>query len=386
MKTEQVKILLVEDDEEDADFISEMINRINNLDANLVTVDYLSKAINQLSNDKFDVILTDLGLPDSQKIETLTKILEYIDSVPIIVMTGLDDESVGIEAVSRGAQDYLIKGKVDSNLLARVIRYSIERKKMETELKRYAEHLEEEVQQRTNELIQSEKMIALGQLVAGVAHEINNPLGYLTSNTEYIKECLLSINKDNKDQNNQYIYNSLIKLLKTNLDGINRIADITKSLKRFAIPNTDGKYNADINQGIKDTLKILHNQLKHRIRVHENYGNFGKLICNIGQLNQVFMNLLMNASQAMDEGDIWIRTWTVQNYIFIEIQDNGCGIKKDKINNIFDPFYTTKEDGTGLGLSVSYRIINDHKGTINVESKENEGTKILIKLAKEEKK
>ena len=119
------------------------------------------------------------------------------------------------------------------------------------------------------------------------------------------------------------------------------------------------------------------------IKVHEELGEIPKVKCNISQLNQVFMNIFLNSSQAMEEGDIWIRTWCENNNAFVEIKDNGKGIPDNLLNKIFDPFFTTKDNGTGLGLSLCYRIIKDHKGSIKVDSKIGEGTKILINIPME---
>ena len=122
--------------------------------------------------------------------------------------------------------------------------------------------------------------------------------------------------------------------------------------------------SADINQGLQDTLLILQNQLKHKIKIHEDYGNLPKILCNITQLNQVFMNLILNSSQAMDWGDIWIKTWNDEDFVFLMIKDNGKGIQKEILNRIFEPFFTTKDIGSGLGLSLSGQIIKQHKPLI----------------------
>jgi len=254
-------------------------------------------------------------------------------------------------------------------------------KYLETELKKYTEHLEEEVKQRTQELLQSEKMAAVGVLVAGVAHEINNPLSYIKTNAEFLKEDLNDLKSDyqatGKDQK---MVDGLIKMTDTINEGINRIAHITQALKRFAKPDAGEKVPSDINQGIRDTLLILQNQLKHRVKVNEVYGDIPNINCNINQLNQVFMNIILNSSQAMDEGEIWIRTSSDTRYVYVEIRDNGKGIQKEHLNKIFDPFFTTKRTGTGLGLSTSYKIIKEHKGSITVESEVGVGTKMTITL------
>jgi signal transduction histidine kinase len=145
-------------------------------------------------------------------------------------------------------------------------------------------------------------------------------------------------------------------------------------------PGSEDKSFGDVNQGIKDTLLIVGNRLKHRIEIHEEYGEIPNVLCNIEQLNQVFMNVILNSSEAMESGNIHIKTWVADGNINIEFQDDGKGISQEDINKIFDPFFTTKKDGTGLGLSLSYRIIQDHNGTIKVESEENKGTTVKIEL------
>ena len=256
----------------------------------------------------------------------------------------------------------------------------IEEKEMQEELIKYTTKLEEEVKRQTQELIQSEKMISLGLLVAGIAHEINNPLSYIKATTEIVKEDIIelknnSIRKGIKTNK----FEELEKSIDTVSDGIKRIATITTTLKRFAKP-TEEKNFEDINQGMKDTLVILHNRIKNRINVITEYGDIPKVDCNMGQINQVFLNVLLNASESMDTGEIKIRTWNDSNLVHIQVADQGIGIPKEKLNRIFDPFFTTKEHGTGLGLSVSYQIIKDHKGNIKIESEEGKGTKVTISL------
>ena len=181
------------------------------------------------------------------------------------------------------------------------------------------------------------------------------------------------------------IVDDIDKFMKPNIKGINRIAKITKTLKRFARRDVEGRTFADVNLGIKDTIVMVYNQIKEKVNLHEDYGARTKIPCNIGQLNQVFMNLLINAAEAIEKGDIWIKTWEEDKNIYIEFRDNGSGIPQDRINNIFEPFHTTKDDGTGLGLSISYRIIKDHNGEITVESDVGKGTTMRIRLPMEGK-
>ncbi len=255
------------------------------------------------------------------------------------------------------------------------------RKKAEDELKRYTETLEEEVQRRTQDLIQSEKMASVGLLVAGVAHEVNNPLAYIKSNNELTQELALRIRKElPEDHEASKDLDNLISLLETNEKGMNRIAVLTTTLKRFAKPDEGDRDLADINQGMKDTLLIVYNKFKHRIKVTEDYGEIPQTKCAIGQINQVFLNLLLNASEAMEKGNVWVSTRHEGSYIVIDVKDDGPGMNEDVQRHLFDPFFTTKSKGTGLGLSLSYKIIRQHNGHIEVLSKVGEGTTMSVRI------
>ncbi len=172
-------------------------------------------------------------------------------------------------------------------------------------------------------------------------------------------------------------------MIQINLEGVNRITKINNPLKRFSRPGETEKVLSDINQGLKDTILLMHNELKNKIKLHEEYGNIPKIRCYSNELNQVFLNLIKNAAESMDGGDLWVKTSQDDDNIIIEIIDNGKGMTEAEIDNVFDPFYTTKDDGTGLGMSVSYNIIKKHDGNIRYDSELDEGTKVTIKIPKE---
>ena len=296
-----------------------------------------------------------------------------------------DMKEIEIERLEGGigiAEMRVVKTEWEGNTAyLAMLRDITDRKQAEKELKMHKGYLEVEVKKRTNELIQAEKMGSLGQLVSGVAHEINNPLAFIKSNTEFLKDLVSDLTEDFKQKNlSLEPLEEIYDLLKINIVGINRITSITTTLKRFAKPGEEGKSLANLNQGIKDTLLIVGNKLKHRVKVHENYADLPKVMCNIKQLNQVFMNIIINASEAMDQGNLFIKTWKQGEKIFIEFMDDGKGIPEDELTKIFDPFFTTKETGTGLGLSLSYRIIQDHNGNMKVESEVGQGTKFIIEI------
>lgn len=289
-----------------------------------------------------------------------------------------------------------------------------ERKKAEKKLKQ-AYH---ELKQTQVQLIHSEKMAGIGQLAAGVAHEINNPTGFIINNLEvlgdYLKKIFSYITtlekqlnkapiKTEKEKNSfiqkikkakdeldlNYIKNDLADLTKESLDGADRIRRIVANLKGFAHPDLDKQQLSDINNEIEKALMLTWNELKYKCMVVKQYTKIPKICCNPSQLNQVFINFLINAAQAIEHknGKIIIRTYYKNNKIHIEFIDNGKGIPKKNINKIFDPFFTTKEIGigTGLGLSIAYGIIKNHKGVIETHSAVRQGTTFRIILPVKQK-
>ncbi|MBI5741108.1 MAG: PAS domain S-box protein [Nitrospirae bacterium] len=276
----------------------------------------------------------------------------------------------------------------------------LEVKNRETE-KAYAELKATQAQ-----LLQREKMASIGQLAAGVAHEINNPMGFISSNlgtlgkymsrlTEFIgaqSEMMGSLHSAEasgklaelrKGLKIDYILSDLEQLIKESLDGADRVKKIVQNLKSFSrVDEAEYKY-ADINECIESTLNIVWNELKYKATVTKEYGALPHTKCYPLQLNQVFVNLLINASQAIEkQGEIKIKTCNGDGSIKVSISDTGAGIAEDKIGRIFEPFYTTKEvgKGTGLGLSITYDIVKKHNGDISVESEVGKGTTFTVRI------
>jgi PAS domain S-box-containing protein len=269
------------------------------------------------------------------------------------------------------------KGNTIGNIL--VLRDIKEHKLIEEESKSYIENLEEEVRQRRNELVQFEKMASLGSLVASVAHEINNPLAYIKSNTEFINEGLSAFQNRCKDSDRKHILH-FKKLALKNLEGIQRIDSIAQTLRRFAKPDSGNKVSTDINLELEGILQILQNQLKYRVELKENYSPLPKILCNIEQLNQVFMNVILNASQSLDCSEIWIKTWSHGEHVYIEIKDNGKGIMKDELDKLFDPDLTDTDVMSGLSLHICRRILKENNGGIKVERDGKSDTRTIINL------
>ena len=258
------------------------------------------------------------------------------------------------------------------------------------------------------QLLQSEKMASVGQLAAGVAHEINNPIGYVYSNLnsleKYVQEIfsLMDMYTETESMIRDTALYERIAEVKTQLDveflksdvqalmmeskeGIGRVKKIVQDLKDFSHVDASEDWNyANLQAGIDSTLNIVNNEIKYKAEVVKEYADIPEVECLISQLNQVFMNLLVNAAHAIEErGIITVRTGTEENdTVWIEISDTGAGIPPENLKRIFDPFFTTKPigKGTGLGLSLSYGIIQKHQGRITVSSQLGIGTTFKITL------
>ena len=251
----------------------------------------------------------------------------------------------------------------------------------------------EQLQATQQELILQSKMASLGSLVAGVAHEVNNPIGAVNSAADVSTRCIdrllkLIESSQNLDElRSNETFRQLVEMLKENhritVTAGNRIAKIVRSLKNFARLDEAEFQRADLHEGLDSTLTLVHHELRNRAIVLKDYGNLPLVYCSPNQLNQVFMNLFINASQAIDgKGEIRISTRADDANVCIRIADSGKGILPEHLPKIFDPGFTTKGTGvgTGLGLSICYNIIQKHKGSITVESKPGQGTEFTITL------
>ncbi|MGY3686980.1 sensor histidine kinase [Vibrio coralliilyticus] len=259
-----------------------------------------------------------------------------------------------------------------------------------------------------SQLLQSEKMASIGQLSAGIAHEINNPLGFITSNIQTLDDYFRKISdvvsalekaidgsgdaslveqKRQLTEQSQltYVLEDVTDLIAESLEGSSRVMAIVKNLKEFSHADDSEWLYSDLRQGLDSTLRIINNEIKYTATVEREYADdVPSVYCQPMQLNQVFLNLLVNASHAIQEnGVIRVRVQPLANdQVQIQIEDNGAGIPKENLSAIFEPFFTTKPvgDGTGLGLSVSYGIVNAHGGTIEVDSEVGKGTTFTLTL------
>ena len=248
------------------------------------------------------------------------------------------------------------------------------------------EQLNVRLEQANRQLLQSEKLAAIGQLAAGVAHEINNPVGYVYSNLQSLGTYLddlfrltdavdagasledLTAIKQNIDYS--FLKADLKDLLAESREGIERVKTIISAMKDFSHIDDEEFKLADLHRGIETTLNVVNNELKYKANVIKDFGDLPEVECISSQINQVIMNLLVNAAHAIDDfGEITVRTRCSGDQAIVEIVDNGKGIAEENLNRIFEPFFTTKPvgKGTGLGLSLSFNIVQKHNGHITAE-------------------
>lgn len=290
-----------------------------------------------------------------------------------------------------------------------VRRYTNERQIIEAKLRKEKdeqEQLVKQLQEAQVQLLQSEKLASIGQLAAGVAHEINNPVGYVSSNIGSLKQALNDLfklleqyeqaeDKLNDKQSYQriqaikeeidlnFLKEDLKELIDESQEGVSRVKQIVQDLKDFAHLEEAEWQWADLHKGLNSTLNIVNNEIKYKAEVIKEYGELPEVECIVSQLNQIFMNLLVNAAHAIEErGVITIRTGTEEGNVWVSVEDTGKGMDAAMLQKIFDPFFTTKGvgKGTGLGLSLSFNIIQKHNGSIDVKSVPGKGTTFTVRL------
>lgn len=259
-----------------------------------------------------------------------------------------------------------------------------------------------------SQLLQNEKMASVGQLAAGVAHEINNPLGFITGNLHSLRKYVgrlsefisaqkgaLSTAADHdaeelnaleKKLKIAYLLEDSQDLIAESLDGAERVQTIVKNLKTFSRVDQSTAQTVDLHECLESSINIIWNELKSKVEIDRDYGDIPQITCFPQQLSQVFMNLLINSSHAIvEKGQITVKTSADADYVTVEITDNGCGIAAENLKRIFEPFFTTKEvgKGTGLGLSMVFDIIKNHHGEVLATSVLGEGTTFTVKLPRQ---
>ncbi len=357
-----------------------------------------------------DLILLDVMMPGMNGYDTCEELKRNPETkhIPIIFITALMDQEDEVKGFQCGASDFIKKPFAPDIVKARVSTL--------LEIKKYRDNLELLVSERTKELeeayenlkstheqiLQQEKLASIGQLAAGVAHEINNPTGFISSNLgtlakyldkieTFIQEISNSVGEEHQEKVTNlrkklkidFLLEDIRDLVSESLEGTDGIKKIVMGLKNFSRKDQDTCISANINECMENTLNVIWNELKYKATVQKQYGELNNTKCYPQQLNQVFMNLLVNAAHAIEEkGDITIKTMQKNGTITVSIADTGCGISQENLQKIFNPFFTTKEvgKGTGLGMSIATDIVNKHNGELSVESELGKGSTFFVKL------
>jgi two-component system NtrC family sensor kinase len=358
----------------------------------------------------FPFVLSDWMMPEMDGLE----LIRHIRALPrgaytyIILLTARAQKQDVIAGLEAGANDFVTKPFDRGELRVRV---RAGERILELEQALAAQN--RALREAQAALVQTEKLASLGQLAAGMAHEINNPVAYVTNNLAVLRrdvpaalevldkyrlgreqlrnvapEVVAEAERLEADIDLPYIRDSLPRLFERSLEGLARVRDIVKNLRDFARLDEADFKEADLNAALKSTLEIAAYEIKSKaINLRTHLAELPPVLCHPGKINQVFLNVLLNAVQASQPGGtIEVQTRPDEaasgGGVAIEVQDTGCGIKPEHLPHIFDPFFTTKPvgEGTGLGLSVSYGIVRDHGGSIEVDSAVGRGTLFRIRL------
>jgi two-component system NtrC family sensor kinase len=419
-----MKILIAEDD-----FVSRLLVKkaVTKIGHDVIVAENGKQAWEAFLAHEPDMVISDWMMPEMDGLELCKRIRNAgkKNYSYIILLTAKDKTTDLVEVFDAGADDYMIKPFKPDELRSRIksgeriaileSQHHELQKNLAIKNKRLDEALQN-LKATQAQAMQSEKMASIGQLAAGVAHEINNPIGFVGSNLEALSDYLRdyntllghyqsmaaalgkagvdnlaatvnthleAIHKFEKEIEIAYLKGDIPDLLKDCIEGTSRVGKIVADLKNFAHPGNDKQMLMDINKGLESTLNVVANEIKYKAIVIKEFGKIPLVEAWPQKLNQVFMNILVNCAQAIPEkGEIRIHTFVDGGNVKIAISDTGSGIPPDNLPKIFDPFFTTKAvgKGTGLGMNIAYNIVKEHRGNIEVKSEMGKGTCFTIIL------
>ncbi len=410
--TERYRILIVDD----SSTVRRSFAKILSSSYECFEANSALEAMTELRNADFDLVVTDIIMPGLSGIELLRKIIDEYPDTAVIVISGVDRPQRALDAIRLGAFDYLIK-PCDPEVLQLTVERALERRTLLKNARQYKLDLEARNQELVRgkaqlerlqaQIVHSEKMASIGQLAAGVAHELNNPVGFLYGNLDLLNVCIADLLKlqrfyDQIPLNEQQATEAaeikteirytetvadLTSIIVDCRDGAERVKNIVQNLRTFSRLDEAEFKQTDIHEGIESTIRLLSRYFSGgNVALVKEFGDIPRVEAYSAQLNQVWTNLLVNAAQSLnsDRGEVRIKTYQDDDSIYVEVIDNGAGIDPEIVNRIFDPFFTTKAvgEGTGLGLSISFGIIERHNGKIEVRSNVGGGTCFKVHLPK----
>lgn len=356
-----------------------------------------------LQTERPNIAIIDWMMPCINGVDLCRKIREKQDAgyVYIILLTSKVEKKDIVTGLDAGADDYITKPfnrevlRSRINVGMRVAKYEAGLTEKNAQLQRYSDEMEQLAEERSKQLIHAERMATVGLLSAGIAHEINNPTTFIAGNAQTLEKFWQDIEpvlrqqvltpKENR-QKLEFILNEMPKTVNGIRNGVKRISRIVKSLKAFCRQHQGPKGPCNINGCIEQSLEFCRNVLKYHVAVKKDLANgLPTIIADSQQIEQVLINLFINAADAMKEsggGTLGIRTWHEDNMVIISIDDTGPGIPEENLDNIWQPFFTTKavNEGTGLGLFTVHGIIEGHEGQIRAENKPTGGALFTITL------
>jgi len=390
-----IKVLLIEDNPNHLEITKRLLRKSDESYEVDTAVDSAG-GLKLAAEGSYDAILCDYRLPDATALDILKEMHKANNQAPLIVMTAFGSEKLAVDLMKEGASDYIVKDIVFQDTLDIIIKKSIDRSRMKMEkekLEREIFQAYEHLKETQGQLIQAEKMNAIGQLASGVAHEVRNPLGIIMQGINYLEGRLSGREAE---------ISKTLDMLKTS---IKRADEIIQSLFEFSRASGLELRPIDVNAVLEVSLSLLKARFKFEgVEVVMDTGQgLPMVMADKNKLEQVFINLLLNALQAMPGGGrITVRSYSTkfleakngvgrrgedffsvgEEAVIVEIEDTGEGISEENLKKAFDPFFTTKgpRDGAGLGLSIVKNIINMHRGLIEIESKEGKGTKAVVSL------
>jgi two-component system NtrC family sensor kinase len=382
-------------------------------DFECTTASSAEEALAFLAQRAYALVISDVIMPGRNGIELLREVTHRYPETAMIMISGVDRPQRMRDALRVGASDYLIK-PCDMEVLTLSVEHALERRSLQRTARIYKRDLEDQNFQLANQkaelvrlqarLVHTEKMASLGHLAAGIAHELNNPAGFVYGNMELLRDNLAQLEKLFNEYDKLAFSNDAslgLAALKDEMsyerlmidinsivsdcsEGAQRICGVVKNLRLFSRLDEAELKHVDIHEGIDSTLRLLSRYYNSgRLMLLKEYDDLPRVTCYAGQLNQVWMNLLVNAAQSIEaNGEVKITTRLDGDSVVIAISDTGKGIPGEHLSRIFEPFFTTKAvgEGTGLGLSISYGIIERHEGTITVKSTIGVGTTFTVRI------